>query len=120
MTEYHGAEANESNNHFQRCSHCESIDLREQEKPPHVGLWCNACGRWVRWIRKSSARLRIAAPPPIPEARQAQLQLPDVDPEAKCGHHHCAEIERLTQALNGIERELTIIVRALCNGIQPR
>ena len=32
------------------CPSCGSVDLREQEKTPHVGLYCNVCNSWVKWI----------------------------------------------------------------------
>ena len=39
-----------------QCPHCGAtagFDLRE--KVPHVGLWCRACGRWLKWLPKGHA-----------------------------------------------------------------
>ncbi len=43
-----------------------------------------------------------------------QLPLAEDPAPATCGH--CPELERLAKVMQGIERELIIIVRALCNG----
>lgn len=34
------------------CKFCGSIALHEEQKPPHVGLFCSDCGRWQRWIKQ--------------------------------------------------------------------
>ena len=45
----------------------------------------------------------------------ADLTTPAEDTaQGNCGH--CPELDRLARAMAGIERELIIIVRALCNG----
>src|SRR5262245_47274404 len=34
------------------CNYCNSSRFFTQEKPPHVGVYCQDCSRWIRWIPK--------------------------------------------------------------------
>lgn len=35
-----------------KCKHCESSDLFMRKNGPHVGLYCNECKKWIRWMKK--------------------------------------------------------------------
>jgi len=92
------------------CPHCHaSAGFDQREKPPHLGLYCRSCGRWVKWIRRTEAQTQSAKPtPPALTIRS--------DPSAPACP--CGEISRLVRALTGIERELTVVTRALM-GVRP-
>jgi hypothetical protein len=60
--------------------------------------------------------LKLATVKPALHSAEGEQRLPlaeEPKPDT-CGH--CPELDRLARAMAGIERELTIIVRALCNG----
>lgn len=89
------------------CPHCGATAGYEQrEKPPHVGLYCRACGRWVKWLRQDNAQAT-----PAPEAQSQEPK--DSRHLAQESCNHSAELDRVVHALNGVERQLTIIVRAM-------
>ena len=35
------------------CKYCFSENLSIRDKPPHKGLYCDACGRFQTWIKQS-------------------------------------------------------------------
>ncbi|MDZ4346908.1 MAG: hypothetical protein U1E51_31225 [Candidatus Binatia bacterium] len=83
------------------CPHCNADAGFDQiERGPHVGLYCRACGRWIRWIPRGES-----------QARPVESTAPK---DSSCGH--CPELDRLATVMQGVERELIIIVRTLCNG----
>src|SRR5262245_9723573 len=46
------------------CNYCNSSRFFTQEKPPHVGVYCQDCSRWIRWIPKGgTAAPQRKAPP---------------------------------------------------------
>ncbi len=99
----------------ERCPRCSSTDLQEREKYPHVGLYCATCNFWIRWIPKR-ARLKLASVAPAQHLTEGEPTLPLADEPGPDTCGHCPELDRVVDALNGVERELIIIVRALCNG----
>jgi hypothetical protein len=34
---------------------CGSDDLLIRSKGPHVGAWCNSCGKWLRWLPQNKS-----------------------------------------------------------------
>ena len=102
---------------LEHCGRCQSINLQEREKPPHLGLYCNDYRAWIRWIPQ--ARLKLAAVDPGGHSAaevEPKPPLPEEPAPSTCGH--CPEMDRLAMAMASIERELIIIVRALCNGVR--
>ena len=37
------------------CPHCNSENLHTTPKPPHVGLYCGDCGRWIKWLAQNNS-----------------------------------------------------------------
>ena len=35
---------------YSPCSHCGSTDIYTKPKTPHIGLYCRACGKWIKWL----------------------------------------------------------------------
>jgi len=112
QTEYHD-ENTESK--FEHCGRCGSVDLREQEKPPHIGLYCKPCGAWVKWLPPQGrrAQLKLASRQSTAEKNQEPLRVEEPAADS-CGH--CPKLDALIAHLGAIDRELTIIVRALIHG----
>jgi hypothetical protein len=49
------------------CLHAEPPDLRWRATSDarwHLGAWCRACGRWLRWVPQTPAILATAPPRP--------------------------------------------------------
>ena len=94
---------------FDRCPKCQSLNLREKEKPSHIELFCNECGSWVKWVPRKQ-KLKLAENKEPPE----QLALPAA--ESTCTR--CHDLDRLLKEMEGISRALSIITRAMINGIR--
>lgn len=47
---------------------------------------------------------------------EGNRQLPLAEDPAPADCKHCPELDRLVRVMQGIERELIVIVRVLCNG----
>jgi hypothetical protein len=88
------------------CPNCNASETRTEEKPPHVGLYCVSCGRWLRWIRRTDGEVQAQAKP--------VEKPPQAPKDSTCAH--CPELDRVIQELNAVNRELSIIVRALIGG----
>jgi len=37
-----------------QCKHCGSNQLHTQAKPPDVGLYCDICGQFQKWVKQES------------------------------------------------------------------
>lgn len=35
-----------------KCKYCESENLIEIPKPPHIGLYCKDCKKWLKWLKQ--------------------------------------------------------------------
>jgi uncharacterized protein (DUF3820 family) len=40
-------------NSLPSCSHCFSSNTYTEPKPPHLGLYCGDCGKWIKWIAQN-------------------------------------------------------------------
>lgn len=38
------------------CKKCGSVSLHTEEKGNNVGLYCDDCGAWIKWLRKDELR----------------------------------------------------------------
>lgn len=38
------------------CKKCGSVDLYTEEKGNNIGLYCNDCGTWIKWLGKDEVR----------------------------------------------------------------
>lgn len=38
------------------CPECGTSTVVHREKHPHIGEYCAACGKWLRWVPKAKAR----------------------------------------------------------------
>jgi len=104
-----------------QCTYCGSLNLQQREKGPHLGLFCNDCGRWLGWIprrRKNSFKLAADPKPNLNDDQPEQLSFQNVRPDGGCTC--CAHLAELRHAVTGIERELTVILRALLYGTDER
>ena len=45
------------------CPHCGCRDTEARPKPPHLGLYCSFCGKWLAWL-----------PQGTPEERQRKMR----------------------------------------------
>ena len=82
------------------CPHCGAeAGFEQREQGPHVGLYCPSCGRWVKWLPRGKGQARpVESNPQTPK-----------DPAC----NRCPELTRVIQELTGINRQLTIVTRAL-------
>ena len=39
------------------CNKCGIVNGFIEEKGTQVGLYCNKCGKWIKWLTKDEARL---------------------------------------------------------------
>lgn len=37
---------------MEKCKYCDSEELYEEPKPPHIGLYCGECGRFQKWVKQ--------------------------------------------------------------------
>jgi hypothetical protein len=109
------------------CKHCGHQGLFLRAQGPHIALLCSACQRWQKWIRRSKAKryrqaksgnrsvtafaptynkpVESAAPKPYKTAGE-QVRADSV----LCDSHKSCH-ERFEK----IERELTVLVKAILN-----
>lgn len=40
-----------------KCTKCGSTSVYSQEDGPHVGIYCCACGKWIKWANKNEKKL---------------------------------------------------------------
>jgi hypothetical protein len=104
------------------CPHCGSSDqLYTRVEGLQIALRCGQCQRWVKWLSKIQAAnfpAKPAEPRPV-QKEPAPEPISRMEPTkpAAVGCDHRDELDRLARHLGGIERELTVIVRALGNGV---
>jgi len=98
------------------CPYCGATDFFRKEQPPHFGLYCGGCGRWIRWIPKSQAGDYPTEPaikdPPALELAHREQTLPG---PGACDHTR--QLDLLLESMNRCNRHLEIITRAMCNGV---
>jgi hypothetical protein len=54
-----------------RCQSCGHNTFAIARRGAHVGAWCAACGRWLKWLN-SKERDALALPDDLPEYDDAQ------------------------------------------------
>ena len=115
------------------CPHCGSAELYKRTQPPHIALRCADCERWVRWIPRHEGSIfpskpvaqpgptlqLVPEPPPKPApflkpVTPQQVDSPSVSKPVVCDHSE--QLDRLIHHLDNIDRELSIIVRAMMRG----
>ena len=37
---------------MKKCKYCNSVELEEREKFPHIGLYCINCGKFQCWVKQ--------------------------------------------------------------------
>lgn len=42
-----------------RCKSCGSQDFFLADNAMHIGIYCNECGKWVKWANKDERNLYI-------------------------------------------------------------
>jgi hypothetical protein len=84
------------------CKRCGSTELFTRPQGVHTGLFCRECNLWQKWVSKGDARRFQTKPKP---ALATDLQ-PAAEKVDSC-HDSCA------RRFEKIERELTILVRAV-------
>lgn len=58
------------------CKKCGSISLHTEEKGNNVGLYCDDCGAWQKWLGKDELRA-------FNHAKQSQIDEPESDDNYK-------------------------------------
>jgi hypothetical protein len=86
-----------------RCDHCASYNLRVERLKTFSQLVCRDCGR----VQKRS----LNPVGPAGSSQQLALALSSTTVASDCGH--CPELRRLIDVLSGLERQLTIVTKAL-------
>ena len=101
------------------CGRCGSSEYTIEKRPPHVALLCARCGQWLRWIRRRVADNFSAEPA---QTRQQGKKLIGHDREVETGEdsncNHREQLDQLIKHLSSIDRALSIVTRALCNGVR--
>lgn len=41
------------------CTVCGCVEFEERRKGPHTGLYCTACGKWLKWVAQSEYSITI-------------------------------------------------------------
>src|SRR5262249_896174 len=76
------------------CPHCNSGDLYTEPHPPHLGLFCRSCSKWVKGIRSSQV----------------------IEPKSSFDSPHAcrrAEIRKLQHKIQEHDRQLSVLTRIL-------
>jgi hypothetical protein len=90
---------------FEHCARCQSVDLREEERPPHIGLFCNHCGAWLRWVpRREKGKYTSAS------AAKSQHSLELVEPK-KINPRLIAHPVTLEDRVASLEHDIGVIAQ---------
>ena len=38
-----------------KCPECECEEFKEEVKGTHLGLYCKACNRWIKWVKQNKS-----------------------------------------------------------------
>jgi hypothetical protein len=89
-----------------KCSFCRSANLVIERRQTYQELTCKAC-----------LRVNPRVSNPIRIANKSEAKPPAIPAPSVCGH--CDQLARVLHELEGVNRELRIIVRAVINGAEP-
>jgi len=114
-------ESTKSDDLNETCRACRQADFILLEEGPHIAKRCRNCGKWLRWVTRTSENLSACEKPSPVKPQPALFTVPHqakpepVQPIAGVCDHR-AELDRLIHHLRGIESHLSIVTRALMNG----
>jgi hypothetical protein len=109
-----------------RCVSCGQADYILIEEGPHIARRCRNCGKWARWVPRTDENLAacekpteslgakptlFAVPDPVRQPQKEHQAPPS--PPAAVGCDHTRQLDLLIESLNGCNRHLSIITRAL-------
>ena len=46
---------------MEACPHCGSTDLHMEKRGMQTALYCNSCGKWLKWVGKDEKRVLEAS-----------------------------------------------------------
>jgi hypothetical protein len=89
-----------------QCKYCASSEIEYRPKPPHLGAYCKACGKFQQWVKhtdnpKTHEEYRDEymdkQPATLDQIRLIQILARDLRPSAISKLRACKAIEVLKQ-----------------------